>query len=73
MNVDIVVDIAVSGLIEYDNLPGPLGCLISSRLATLNELDTVYSVEDAYLLLDVIKVDAHNRERIRKAQERVRD
>jgi len=30
-------------------------------MASLQELDTVYSVEDAYDLLEVAKVDAHNR------------
>lgn len=38
-----------------------LGALISNKLATLHELDTVYSAEDAYLLLEVLTVDAHNR------------
>jgi len=48
-------------LIDYPNLTGPLGCIVSSQLATLRELDEFYSLEDAYLFLDVIKVDAHNR------------
>ena len=34
---------------------------MSAKLATLHELDSVYSVEDAYLLLEVMTVDAHNR------------
>ena len=32
--------------------------VVSSRLATLHELDTVYSVEDCYDLLEVLAVDA---------------
>lgn len=36
--------------------------MISSRLATLSELDTLYSVEDLYVLLEVASVDAINRE-----------
>lgn len=33
---------------------------MSSRLASLFELDTVYGAEDLYLLLEVIAVDRHN-------------
>lgn len=35
---------------------------MSSRLATLHELDTIYGVEDMYDLIEVIAVDALNRE-----------
>lgn len=35
--------------------------IVSSRYATLHELDTVYGLEDAYDLLEVINTDAHNR------------
>lgn len=35
--------------------------MISSRLATLYELQTVYGVEDLYVLLEVIAVDNYNR------------
>lgn len=34
--------------------------MISSGKATLHELDTAYSVEDVYLLLEVNTVDAEN-------------
>jgi hypothetical protein len=30
-------------------------------MATLNELDTVYGVEDLYDMIEVLAVDAHNR------------
>jgi hypothetical protein len=30
-------------------------------MATKAELDTVYSLEDAYDMLEVVSVDAHNR------------
>jgi hypothetical protein len=33
---------------------------VSSRLATLYELDELYGTEDLYLLLEVLTVDAHN-------------
>lgn len=35
--------------------------MISARLATLHELQTVYGLEDLYDLLEVALVDAHNR------------
>ncbi len=50
-------------LIEYVNLPPIIGALVSSRIATLHELQTVYGVEDAYNLLEVVGVDNHNRGR----------
>lgn len=34
--------------------------MISSRLATLRELQTVYGVEDLYMLIEVISVDNYN-------------
>jgi len=37
-----------------------IGILISNRIATLHELETVYGVEDAHNLLEIILVDAHN-------------
>ncbi|WP_282705016.1 hypothetical protein [Pseudomonas agarici] len=33
---------------------------MSSRLATLHELDTVYGLEDMWRLLEVNTVDTHN-------------
>ena len=51
----------IPGLIEYKNLPRMIGAVISSGKATLNECETLYSVEDIYLMLEVISVDAHNR------------
>jgi hypothetical protein len=38
-----------------------IGRVLSSGMAKLHELDTIYSVEDAYLMLDIIIVDAANR------------
>ena len=37
-----------------------IGALVSRRYATLHELQTVYGVEDAYTMLDVILTDAAN-------------
>jgi hypothetical protein len=43
--------------------------VISADKATLQECQNVYSVEDVYLMLEVIHVDAHNR---RMAEEQAR-
>ena len=43
----------------YINVPQTIGTVISSRLATLTELDTVLGIEDLYDLLEVISVDAY--------------
>ncbi len=42
-------------------MPLSIGAVVSSRLATLLELETVYGVEDTYLFLEVLTVDAYNR------------
>jgi hypothetical protein len=46
-----------------------IGRVLSSGMATLRELETVYSVEDAYLLLDIIVVDAANRYKAQQASD----
>lgn len=38
-----------------------IGDAIAAGLATLHELQTVYSVEDVYDMLEVAVIDAHNR------------
>ena len=60
----------IPGLIEYANLPRQIGAVISAGKASLNECQTIYSVEDVYLMLEVIAIDAHNR---RVAEEHARN
>ena len=43
--------------------------MISSRLATLHELDTVYGVEDLYDMLEVLRIDAHNKRLMMKPKD----
>lgn len=50
---------------QYENVPRVIGTLVSSGLATLHELQTVYNIEDAYNMLEVISVDHHNERTIR--------
>jgi hypothetical protein len=41
-------------------------------LATMHELQTIYSLEDMHLLIEVITVEHHNRRLAQKAAERGR-
>lgn len=54
-------------LVQYQNVPRVIGAVLSARLATLHELQTVYGVEDAYDLLEVLTVDAHNEQLVQLA------
>jgi hypothetical protein len=46
--------------VEYLNVPRTIATVVSSGKATLHELDSVYSLEDMWMLLEVITVDSHN-------------
>lgn len=48
------------------NIPPRIGMVVSSGLATLAELQTVYGIRDLYDLIEVINVDAHNQRVIAK-------
>ena len=57
-------------LSDYPNVSKVTGALISLKMATLMELQTFYSVEDAYNMLEIAIVDAHNTRLLREAAER---
>lgn len=40
--------------------------MISSGKATLSELESIYSIEDMYDILEVLAIDSHNRYLIQK-------
>jgi hypothetical protein len=42
--------------------------LVSRKLATLKELQTFYSLEDAYNMLEIVMVDNHNERELTKEQ-----
>lgn len=42
-------------------MPSVVGMVVSSRLATLRECQTVYSLRDVYDLREILMVDAYNR------------
>lgn len=43
--------------------------MVSARLATLHELDTVLGVEDLWVLLEILTVDSHNAATISKPKD----
>ncbi|EIC83982.1 hypothetical protein SPM24T3_13735 [Serratia sp. M24T3] len=47
-------------LIEYTNISITIASVVSSKLATLYECQTVYCLEDVYDLLEIASVDNHN-------------
>ena len=50
-------------------MPPIVGMVVSSRLATLCELQTAYGVQDLYDLAEVVTVDAYNRRKAAEAQQ----
>ena len=55
----------------YPNFTALIGGLVSSRLCTLNELQTVYSLEDALNLWEVLSIDGYNRQQYEKRRQAV--
>ena len=47
-------------MIEYPTVPGIIGVIITRRLATLYELQTVYSIDDAVDLYEIAAVNNYN-------------
>ena len=45
---------------EYQNIPSLFGVLISQKVATLHELKTVYSYEDAIYMYEAIMIPKYN-------------
>ena len=53
---------------DYPNVPGVIGAVISTGKATMRDLDEWLSVEDVYDLMEIVSVDAHNRRAVAKAR-----
>ena len=47
-------------MIEYPSVPALLGVVVSRKLATLNELQVLYSYEDLWDLYEIVLVNAYN-------------
>lgn len=48
-------------------MPRSIGAVLSAKMASIVELSTVLSIEDVYIVLEVLSVDAHNREVLNNA------
>ena len=46
--------------LDYVNVPRIIADLVTSKICTLHELQTIYSAEDAYNLLEILNVNAAN-------------
>ncbi|MGP2449021.1 transglycosylase [Pantoea stewartii subsp. indologenes] len=57
------------GLAKYENVPSTIATVVSSKLATLIELDTVYGTEDLWRLLEINTVENYNQMVINRSQE----
>jgi hypothetical protein len=49
------------------NVRPVIAALVSARMATLHELQTVYSVVDAYDMFEVLLINSHNATKARNA------
>lgn len=62
--------LAVSSFVEYPNVPAKIGMAISGNPALIGPLSTDLGLEDLEDILEVRRVDAHNRRVLDKARER---
>ena len=46
--------------VDFKNIDGFIGAIVADGKATLNELKTIYSLEDAFLMWEVIAVTRYN-------------
>lgn len=53
----------------YPNIPPLFGFLIANKVATLNELRTVYSFSDSMYMYEAVMIPRYNEWRESKAQE----
>jgi hypothetical protein len=56
------------GLVELANVPKLIGTLVMHNMATLYELQTVYGVQDAWDLLEILAVNKENERRLTRKQ-----
>jgi hypothetical protein len=54
---------------DYVNVPPIIGAVISARMATMAEIETVLGMEDIYDLLEIMAVDAHNKRLASQSEE----
>jgi hypothetical protein len=47
--------------LNYPNVSKVLGAVISTGMASLHELQTIYSLQDVFDLLEIAAINGHNR------------
>jgi hypothetical protein len=52
---------------DYLNVPPSIGFVVTSGLATLAELQTIYGLEDLWDLIEIHAVNSHNAAKVRNA------
>ena len=45
---------------DYPNVRGYLGAITTAGQATLNELKTIYSIQDALMMFEIVMVNRYN-------------
>lgn len=56
-------------MIPYANSPGIIATIVSAKLATLHELQTIYGPYDAYRMLEIHRIDQLNTNRIQSSKQ----
>lgn len=51
-------------MIEYPTVTGLVGVVISSKFATLYELETIYSYEDMLVFYEIILTNGYNEKKL---------
>lgn len=46
------------------NVPVPIAVLITNKMATYHELDSVYSIEDEWNMLEILQVSRYNENKL---------
>lgn len=57
----------VPGAKDYQNIDGLIGALVSNRMATLAELKTIYTLEDAMDMYEAFIIPRYNEWKAMKA------
>ena len=61
-----------AALVQFANVSALTGVIVGQKLATLYELQTVYNLEDALNLLEVVTVQNYNSWAVHDEQQRNR-
>jgi hypothetical protein len=65
-----IPDGLISQRMDYVNVPPSIGFVVTSGLATLAELQTIYGVEDLWDLIEIHAVNCQNAANATKANKR---